>query len=104
MMDAYFSIKKILPRCLIKLIDKITKRRYSTILYSTKDNFKENYFKDNFNNITYLFQSHETDSQVCDCISSLVSDFKGFVHYKTYVDFSYMFGLFIENMHSLVIQ
>jgi len=103
-MDVYFSIKKILPSFLIRFIDRITKRKYSTILYSTKDNFKENYFKENFKNVAHIFKSHEVDKQVYNCISSLISDFKEFVSYTTYIDFSYMFGLFIENMHSLVIQ
>lgn len=103
-MDSYFIIKMILPNFLLSFIDKITKHKYSTILYSNKDNFKENYFKDNFKKINNIFKSHETDTQVYNYFSTLIENFKEFVDYKNYIDFSYMFWLFIENMHSLVIQ
>ncbi len=103
-MDCYFIFKKILPLALINFIDKVTKKKYSTILYSTKDTFKENYFIDNFKRISHIFQWNELDKEAFKKISLLISDFKTFVEYKTYIDFSYMFWLFIENMHSLVIQ
>lgn len=103
-MDIYFLVKKIIPSCLIKFLDKITWYKYSTIFASTKDSFKENYFHNNLKKIKYLFVNHDTDEQSYKDIANIIADFKEFVWYKSYIDFSYMFWLFIENMHSLVIQ
>lgn len=101
LMNIYFKIRKILPNFLIKVLNKITKEKYKDILFSDEKTFKKNYYKSNFNKISKLF----TDKQNIDThIDKIVDDFFEFVEANNYIDISYMFGLFIENMHSLTIQ
>lgn len=101
LMNIYFKIKKILPYFVITFLNKITNEKYKDIFFSDIKTFKKNYYKSNFQKISKIF----IDKQNIDnYIDKLVNDFFNFVEVNNYIDVSYMFWLFIENMHSLTIQ
>lgn len=104
LMDAYFAVKKLLPYTFIKRIDKVTNWKYTTVFHSTIHTFKENHFVNNFKKVAHVFIDKSIHQEVEKTIHDMIEDFKSFVEYKRYIDFSYMFWLFIENAHSLVIQ
>lgn len=101
LMNICFKIKKILPNFLIIFLNKITKEKYKDILISDEKTFKKNYYKSNFKKISKLFTDKEN---IDNHIDKIVDDFFVFVEANNYIDVSYIFGLFIENIHSLTIQ
>lgn len=103
-MDLVFMIKKYLPNRFLKCIDRITYHKYSLLLCSDKENFKEHYYQSNLRAISPLFISSTHLGEAKGIITRLIQEFKAFVAYDSYIDFSYMFGLLYENMHSLIIQ
>ncbi len=104
-MDVFFACKKLLlPARLGNAINYVTKDAYKLFISSTVHTFKQNYFIHNLQKTATLFLDKSQIAATEKLILSLVDDFKKAVTYSSYIDFSYMFGLFIENMHSLVIQ
>lgn len=103
-MDLFFMIKKCLPNWVLNRIDRITKQKYSLLLFADKESFKEHYYLTNLRAIAPLFATNDSLVEAEQVVTDLIQEFKDFVTYDTYVDFSYMFGLMYENMHSLVIQ
>ena len=100
-MDAYFSLKKYIPSIIISLLDSVTHHKYTTILSSTSESFKENYYKENYKKISSLFLDKTVPDRL---IYTTVSRLFTSISLKKYIDISYMFGLFLENLHSLTIQ
>ncbi len=101
LMNIYFNIKGIIPNFIISFLNKLTKEKYKDVLFSDYKSFKKNYYKSNFIKISKLFKDQNNIDYLID---NVVDDFFDFVEADNYIDVSYMFGLFIENMHSLTIQ
>ncbi|MCA9486557.1 MAG: asparagine synthase (glutamine-hydrolyzing) [Candidatus Woesearchaeota archaeon] len=103
--DCFFTFKKIVPRFLLKSLDTLTKGKYGEFLLSERKTFKKSYylhtFRKNKNRFLGSFQDEKTLSKSLDV---LVDDFASLVKWKSYIDLSYLFGLFYENSHSLIIQ
>lgn len=101
MMEVYFRCKKIIPWFIIRTMDRVSGFKYTSILNGDYRIFKQMYYKENYQKISHLF-THPADIDAS--IMKITDDFFSFSEMKNYIDVSYMFGLFIENMHSLVIQ
>jgi asparagine synthetase B (glutamine-hydrolysing) len=78
-MDFYFRISPYIPSFAIRFLDKITKKKYSSVLFSTKETFKENYYKRNYSRISHLF---EDDTNINSWISKTLDSFLSFVKSK----------------------
>ncbi len=100
-MDFYFSLHRYMPQKLISWIDRFTRRKYTSILNSNNLNFKEHYYKEKYTKVAPLFQD---EKNIDEEIKSVTWSLSSFVDSLSYIDTSYMYGLFLENMHSLMIQ
>lgn len=100
-MEGYFRCKWLIPQFIIRMLDKFTKFQYTSILNANARTFKQIYYKENFKKISHLFAN---PADIDESIMKITDDLFNFAEMKNYIDVSYMFGLFVENMHSLVIQ
>lgn len=100
-MDFYFSIQRYVPKKIISWLDRLTGKKYTSILHGNAYDFKDLYYKEKYKKIASLFiKKKNIDTQIQDITSSL----RNYIDMSSYIDTSYMYGLFLENMHSLTIQ
>lgn len=100
-LDIYFRISKYVPHLLKKFIDFLTWRRFSCVIFSSVLTFKLNYYTSNFKKIAHLLKNPNIPTNTIKKITDTINEF---VIMDNYVDTSYMYGLFIENLHSLTLQ
>lgn len=101
LLEWYFSLQTYIPIRLKKWIDMLTCYKFSAILFSTRENFKEHLYRKNFSRIAWLFQEPSIPEKP---LSQIHEALRHFVKTDNYIDTSYMYGLFVENLHSLTLQ
>ncbi len=101
MMEYYFRISKYLPTFLKRFANMLTKWKFETVLFSSRDSFKKNSYTSSYKKIAHLFLKN---NEPTNTIEEITTDMDSFIGSHDYRDTSYMYGLFLENLHSLTIQ
>ncbi len=100
-MEYYFRVEQFLPKFVKNILDILTCKKYTTILLSDRKNFKKDYYLANYEKVAPLFQDSHSPRKT---IEKITADMEDFIEMDDYRDTSYMYGLFLENLHSLTIQ
>jgi asparagine synthase (glutamine-hydrolysing) len=100
-MECYFRIEKYTPKFLKKILNTLTNKKIETLIFSSRNTFKKNYYTSNYQKISHLFKNPSIPHSALETIQTTMTEF---VDMYSYIDMSYMYGLFVENLHSLTLQ
>lgn len=101
LMEYYFRLERYIPQSVKHILDRITSKSYTPIIFWNRETFKQTYYTANYHKISWLFSDPTPPTKI---IKTITDDISEFIHSDDYRDTSYMYGLFLENLHSLTIQ